>query len=265
MARRVDDIRSKFKPLKDKTIINCLSQRLHEELPRIGGPRARRLFSEIILDTLEAHLVPKERVSHGQVVWMAIAEDDPPKQYRTTAETRMVPVVLELSTCDDVEARIGRVSPKDRLRDKALRLCRQAYEQGGVLSNSDLAELLCADSSTIGSLLADYERNNNDVIPRRATIHDVGTGITHKRIICRKRYIEGKPSHIIAKETCHDSQSVDRYLGMFSRVRQCRKEGMTEHQIAYTLRCSKKLVREYFAIDDEIEAATKSSSNSNQK
>jgi hypothetical protein len=265
MARRVDDVKSKFKPLKDKTIINCLSQRLHEELPRIGGPRARRLFSEIILDTLEAHLVPQERVSHGQVVWMAIAEDDPPKQYRTTADTRMVPVVLELTTDDDVDARIDRVPPKDRLRDKALRLCRQAYEQGGVLSNSDLAELLCADSSTIGTLLADYERSNNCVVPRRATIHDVGTGMTHKRVICRKRYMEGKPSHIITKETCHNKQSVDRYLGMFSRVRQCRKEGLSEQQIAFTLNCSKKLVKEYFDIDDEIEACSNSQMNGDQK
>jgi len=252
MARKTDYVRSKFKPLRDKNIINCLSQCLHEQFPRIGGPRIRTLCAEMIMETVESHLVPKEHVSHGKVVWMAIAEDDPPKRYRTTAETRMVPVILDLSTDADIESRIDRVNPRDRFLAKSVRLCRQAYEQGGLLSNSDLAELLFKDSSTIGKLIAGYERENNCVVPRRATIHDVGTGVTHKRIICRKRYIDGKPTHIIAKETCHTAESVDRYLGMFSRVRQCRKEGLSKHQICFTLNCGKKLVQEYFDIDDEI-------------
>lgn len=252
MARKVDDVKSKFKPLKERTIVNSLSQCLHEQFPRIGGPRIRTLCAEMILDTLEANLVLQARLSHGHIVWMATAEDDPPRRYRKTSETKTVPVILELSTNDDVQARIDRVKPQDRLLSKVLRLCRQAYEQGGVLSNSDLAELLSRDASAIGSLIANYERQNDCVVPRRATIHDVGTGVTHKRIICRKRYIEGKPSHIIAKETCHTRESVDRYLAMFSRVRHCRQEGLSKEQISFTLNCSKTLVQEYFEIDDEM-------------
>ena len=254
MARRVDDVKSKFRPLTDRTVVNSLARCLHEQFPRIGGPRIRHLCAEMIIETLDAHLVSQRRLSHGQVVWMATAEDDPPRRHRKAAETRTVPVILELSTDDDIQARIDRVKPKDLRLAKILRLCRQAYEQGGLLSNSDLAELLSADSSTIGSLIASYERENACVVPRRATIHDVGTGVTHKRIICRKRYIEGKASHVIAKETCHTRESVDRYLAAFSRVRQCRKEGLSKEQISFTLNCSKTLVQDYFDIDDEIEA-----------
>ena len=164
----------------------------------------------------------------------------------------MVPVILDLSTPADIDARIDRAKPADRVLAKSLRLCRQAHKQGGVLSNCDLAELLSRDSSAIGSLIADHERKTNCVIPRRATIHDVGTGVTHKRIICRKRHIEGKQTHIIAKETCHTKESVDRYLAMFSRVRQCRLEGLSLQKTAYTLDCSPKLVEQYIAIDNEI-------------
>jgi hypothetical protein len=252
MSSKVDDVKSKFEPLKNRTIINSLSQCLHEQFPRIGGPRIRKLCAEMILDTLDGHLVPQGRLSHGQVLWMATAEDDPPRRYRKASETKMVPVILDLSTHEDIEARIVRVKPGQRLLAKSLRLCRQAHQQGGVLSNSDLAELLSGDSSAIGSLIAEHERKNNCVIPRRATIHDVGTGVTHKRIICRKRYVEGKPVHIIAKETCHTRESIDRYLGMFSRVRQCRHEGLSTQQISFTLDCSKTLVQEYFGIDDEL-------------
>ena len=252
MGRRVDDVESKFRPLKDRTVVNSLAQCLHEQFPRIGGPRIRKLCAEMILDTLEDHLVSHKRLTHGQVVWLATAEDDPPRRHRKASETRTVPVILDLSTDDDIQARIDRVKPRERLLAKGMRLCRQAHEQGGLLSNSDLAELLRVDSSTMGSLIAKHERETDCVVPRRATIHDVGTGVTHKRIICRKRYVEGKPSHIIARETCHTRESVDRYLAAFSRVRQCRKEGLTKEQISFTLNCSKALVQEYFDIDDEI-------------
>ena len=85
------------------------------------------------------------------------------------------------------------------------------------------------------------------------TLHDVGTGLTHKRIICRKRYLEGEESEQIARETYHSAEAVDRYLGQFDRVRHCRRQGMTPTETAYTLNGSPGLVHEYLHIDDELE------------
>jgi Protein of unknown function (DUF1670) len=254
MVGKADDVASKYKPLKERNIVNTLSRCLHEQFPRIGGPRIRALCAEMILETLEQNLIQKNRLSHGQIVWNAIAQDDPPRRHKEANETKTVPVILSLTTPEDIQSRIDRKSPKERLLSKVLRLCQETFEQGGLLSNSDLSELLLKDSSALGSMIAAYERENGCVIPRRATIHDVGTGVTHKRIICRKRFVDGKPSHIIAKETCHTRESVDRYLGMFSRVKQCRSEGLSQQQTAFTLSCSLNLVREYFDIDDEISA-----------
>ena len=81
------------------------------------------------------------------------------------------------------------------------------------MSNSDLAELLTISSEQISSLLANYESDTGQVVPRRATVHDVGTGLTHKRIICLKRYAQGNPADQIARETYHSLEAVDRYLG----------------------------------------------------
>ena len=69
-----------------------------------------------------------------------------------------------------------------------LLICQQAYEQGGLLSNCDLAELLTSNDATIASVLTAHERETSKLLPRRVTLHDVGTGLTHKRIICRKRF-----------------------------------------------------------------------------
>ena len=53
--------------------------------------------------------------------------------------------------------------------------------------------------TAIARVLTGHERLTNTVVPRRATVHDVGTGLTHKRIICWKRYAEGKEPHLVAR------------------------------------------------------------------
>jgi len=185
---------------------------------------------------------------------MAVSADDPPAINKRMAETKMVPVVLDLSTSADIDIRLARKSRRRRLLEKCLRLCRQAYEQGTVLSNCDLAEILNVGSTHISRLLVEYERKTGEVVPRRATIHDVGTALTHKRIICHKRYVNGKPSDQIARETYHSIGAVDRYLGQYDRVRHCQLHGMSQIETAHTLGCSLFIVNEYLEIDRELEA-----------
>ena len=78
-------------------------------------------------------------------------------------------------------------------------MCQQAYEQGGLLSNCDIAEMLHTSDGVVGTLLAQYGRRTDTIVPRRATLHDVGSGLTHKRIICWMRYAEGKDPDVVAR------------------------------------------------------------------
>jgi hypothetical protein len=250
MSSRPDFIRKKFGPLRAKTLRNALAHRIVKEFPRIGGPRICQLCADMILEVIDKHMRPKDHLQHGQMLWMAVSRDDPPGHRQTIADTDLVPVLLDVSTPEDVQSRIDRLPVPQRLLRKVLRLCRQAHEQGGLLSNCDLAELLGVDDSRIARALAEHERLTNTIVPRRATLHDVGTGLTHKRIICWKRYAEGKEAHVVARETYHSLESVDRYLGQYDRVRHCRVEGLTAEQTAHALGCSVALVREYLAIDD---------------
>jgi len=164
-----------------------------------------------------------------------------------------VAVVLDLSISRDIEARLARRTPGEILRQKAVRLCEQAYEQNGLLSNCDLAELLGVNDPRIAAVLGRHERRTNKPVPRRATVHDVGTSLTHKRIICRERYADGKDVPQIARETYHSLESADRHLGQYDRVRHCRLEGMSPVETAHALDCSVWLVKEHLAIDRELE------------
>lgn len=252
MSSTPDFIRKKFGPLQGKTLKNALAHQIHIEFPRIG-PRLCAVCAEMILDFLDQHLRSTDCVGHGQILWLAVSRDDPPRYRQRIADSTLVPVVLDLSTPDDVQRRIERLSPSQRLLHKALRLCRQAHRQGGLLSNCDLAEMLSVNDSHLASILTQHERETHSLVPRRATLHDVGTGLTHKRIICWKRYAEGKEPHVVARETYHSLEAVDRYLGQYDRVRHCRLQGMSPEQTAYALGCGVSLVREYLDIDAQLE------------
>ena len=253
MGSHMDYVRKKYAPLLDKTLHNALANRIAQEFPRIGGRRIRGLCAEMILEVLQDHLRPREHLRHGQVLWTVLHKDHPLRYRQRIADGHLVSVVLDLSVPEDIESRLARDSAADRLRRKAVRLCEQAYAQGGLLSNCDLAELLAVNDSRIATVLGDHERQTGRPVPRRATVHDVGTNLTHKRIICWKRYAEGKDVPQIARETYHGLESVDRYLGQYDRVRHCRLEGMTAVETAHALACSVSLVQEYLTIDHELE------------
>ncbi len=259
MLRKTDYLRKKYAPLLDRNLASALAHLLGREFPRLGGDRILNLCAEMILDFLAQHLRPRESVCHGQLLWLAVSRDDPPAYGKPIRHTDLVPVLLDLTTPDDIQAVVDRRPPAERLLSKAVRLCQQAHSQGGLLGNCDLAVLLNTHDSYIASLLCEQERKTGSLVPRRATLHDLGTGLTHKRIICLKHYGEGKTADQVGRETYHSLEAVDRYLGQFSRVRHCRQQNMEPEQIAYILNCSLSLVDQYLAIDRELEARRASS------
>jgi Protein of unknown function (DUF1670) len=253
MSSQPNFIRKKFGPLRDKTLRNAIAHRISTEFPRIGGPRICGLCADMILEVVFKHMRARDHIKHGQALWMAVSIDDPPRRHQRIADTKLVPVLLDISTADDVQRLIDGLPAPQRLLHKARRLCQQAYEQGGLLSNCDVAELLHASANYLGTLLAEHERCTNTVIPRRATLHDVGSGLTHKRIICWKRYAEGKDPQTVARETYHCLDAVDHYLGQYDRVRHCRLQGLTLEETAEALNCSTALVSQYVDIDKLLE------------
>jgi DNA-binding CsgD family transcriptional regulator len=254
MNPKIDPTRKSFAPMLQKTLKNALAHRIAQDFPRIGGERIRQLCAEMILDVVQQHLLTRAYVQHGQVVWNAINVNDPPSRGKRTRDTALVPVVLTLVTPEDIQGRIEREPRAARLRRAALRLSTEAHAQGALLSNVDLALLLNYSSSDLGKLLAGHERTTGQVVPRRATLHDVGTGLTHKAIICRL-HAAGKTSDQIARETHHSLDAVDRYLADFDRVRHCQHLGMSPEQIAFTLNHSRRLVQQYLDLLSELTPA----------
>lgn len=252
MGSAPDYVKKHYRSQFDKALRPALAGRIAKEFPRIGGHRMVALCADLVMEIVEQHLRPIEHIRHGQVLWIAVATGSPLRNRQHLRDADLVPVLLDLSVPADIEARIDRKSSRERRLQKILRLCEQAHSQGGLLSNCDLAELLGASDASIALLLAEHERATGKAVPRRATLHDVGTALTHKAIIIRQRYSDGKSPDQVARDTRHTLEAVDNYLGTFDRVCACRKLGLTPEQTAQAIGKSLRLVQEHLAIDDTL-------------
>ena len=143
MSSQPDFIRKKFGPLRDKTLRNAIAHRISNEFPRIGGPRICDLCADMILEVVFKHMRPQRPCQtrtgtldgrQRQRPASAIANASPIPISSPSSSTSPPP---RMCNCASI------VCPApQRLLHKARRLCQQAYEQGGLLSNCDIAELL---------------------------------------------------------------------------------------------------------------------------
>lgn len=241
-----------YAPQEAKTFRNVLTQFMLREFPRLGGPWVVSHFVDKLMALFDSHHLRDTRVQPGQIVWMAVAADETAGYRKPMSHTRQVPVVLTLVEPDDIASFKQGARRHEVLQQAIARVAGEAYDQGGVLSIIDLSLLLARSRSTISKMIKRYENRTQQVVPRRGTIHDMGS-VSHKRIICYKAFVQGKPTHIIARETYHTPLAVDNYLLDFARVYfAVHQRGLSPEEAAFTLRRSLRLVRTYLNLIEEF-------------
>jgi hypothetical protein len=105
----------------------------------------------------------------------------------------------------------------------AKRLAGEAYQQGGLLSQTDLADVLILDRSTIKRIVAKI-KGKGEAISTRGEVKDIGPGLSHKARIVElllKRY---QPTDVAFK-TKHSIGSITRYFENFIKVAYLYDEG----------------------------------------
>lgn len=235
-----------------KTFRSALCHLLQTEFPGVFGPTVTQLFAERIDALHQRFHPPRERLQAGQVLWAAVAADDPPARHKRIEHTRLVPVVLDLVNAQDIDDAVATGLRTETRARKILRLFQQAYDQGAVLSYPDVSLLMHLQTSTISRTVLEHERATGQTVPRRGTIHDMGPSVTHKKIICYKRLVENKPTSQVARETFHHPEEVEYYVQCLRRIRMCADAGMTVDDIALATAHSKTLVNEYLNLIAEF-------------
>jgi DNA-binding CsgD family transcriptional regulator len=239
-----------YSPQTFKTFDGALFAFFASECPQLGGDRTRQMLASSIHDMFRRFFPGTDHLEPGQTTWVTVHKDAKGSYGKRIRDTGLTSVVLDLvQGCDAVD-RAGGKRLREMKIEAVARLCRQAYEQDGCLTNAELGILLKISPSTVGKYIAEWEMENRTVLPRRGTIHDMGPTLTHKKIIIQKLFIEHKSVQQTARETCHSLPAIQRYIGTFRQVLLCRQKGMNTEETAYALKRTPRLVREYEAIID---------------
>lgn len=248
MMPRVNPRSGNYAASARKTFHSMLCHLLQTEFPGTFGPAVTQLFADRIHELHERCHPPLSRVKVGQVLWLAVAADERPGRSKRIEDTRLVPVLLDLVTQRDIEEAAIPGKRLDTRVAKVVRLFRQAYDQGAVLSEVDVCLLLHVDPKTVSRDVLAHERASAASVPRRGTIHDMGPSVTHKAIICYKRLVEKKTTSEVAQETYHSPEDVEYYVQCFRRVQLCHDNGMSPEDIVQATGHTPFLVREYLEL-----------------
>lgn len=170
----------------------------------------------------------------GQTTYECVAETE--GAGKPVAACQLKTVVLTLLDGEDHQVRCLKGHEGLR-RHRILRLADEARDQGGLLSQEDLAYLLSCD-------VRELRERAKRLVPTRGQEKDIGPGVTHREVAVRL-WLEGKEPVEVAQALDHSLAAVERYIGHFCRVVFLLWKHLSPLQIALVVGISSGSVRTY--------------------
>ncbi len=217
----------------------------------IAGEKIQDMFAEDLVGLVKKCYRDPWKMDVGQVMWYGAKISEKPHYGKNSRNTPLTPVVLTLVSKEDLEMKKTGYSDREIREKKIVRLFKEAYEQGAVLTHSDPAFLLHISTGTVSKQVNEYMTENEEVVPTRGVIHDIGRAVTHKKIILRL-YKQGYQTPEIARKTNHTEEACDRYIKAYKKVEKLSRK-MKPEEIAQILEMGRALVEEYINIMKEDE------------
>ena len=198
------------------TLVHQLSQFVEREAGR--GPT---VSNQLVQDLLTVRNVCCPRVRHlrsGEMPFLATSVNAHLSEEVAARFRRLKPVILtiwtkeELSSCpwDDPIS-------DEQLAKRIVRVCFEAYRQGGLLSLMDLQWIFQVSCTKISRLIRRAQKECTIIVPTPGTVLDAGRSMTHKDIVI-ELHLQGYTVREIARMTYHSPRAVDSYIGTFESV-----------------------------------------------
>ena len=236
-----------YSPSAAKTYETSLFNLITTEFGYIGGPDVVKLFVKKIIELNNQYYLRDEFVRPGQMRWLVLKAGQKYSKGKKLSDMQLIPVTLTLINPEDIEDRITNVKKNELLEKLIVRLCNETKEQGGVITETDIALLLRMTGSMVSVHITSYEEKTKKVIPRAGTEMDIGRSLTHKKLAFHN-YKKKIPTSENARLIDHTPESVDRYIKDGTRIEKLYADGYNEWEMAFFTGLSIGLVQEYVEI-----------------
>jgi len=179
----------------------------------------------------------------NQIVRQVVARGEPAG--KKISECRLIEVNLTINDPEDLSIIQKEGLPASR-EARLHRFCWEAYQQGGTLSQEDLADILSLNTRTIRRMMKKLKEKGL-YVPTRGNIEDIGPGVSHKaRII--ELLLKDYTYYQIQSYSGHCAQSIERYERDFSRVVYFYTAGKSARDIRVLTNQSEKVIKEYIEL-----------------
>ena len=239
-----------YGPLQEKTLENNLILHLIENYGYNSKPRIAEAMVKDILSVCDSFRKDSSSIGTGQILWPAVLVSEKHGNGKTLARTRTKNVILSIVTDQDIKDYSEGIKPKEIFARRIARIATEAYSQGALLAQTDIALIFNTNQTKISKLVREYQNKTEKMLPLRGVVHDIGRSITHKVKII-KMHVASYSTKGIARATSHAPSSVDRYIRDFQRVKMLYGKAMSQSEIAYITSLSESLVNEYIKIVKE--------------
>jgi hypothetical protein len=194
-----------------------------------------RTLSELFNSYFDLYFSSQRK--EGQIIFHAVSRDIPPGV--PVEEMHLVSVRLTLYEADDCKVK----NQQELLDKRIIRLSNEAYVQGTLLTQADMAILLGESTKTIMRHIAELEKNDK-LVPTRGKWKDIGPGVSHKKRIL-ELYLRGYEYTDIERMTKHTGEAVMRYIKDFSRILVLTDESFNATELRIITGLSDKTIQEY--------------------
>jgi len=242
-----------YGPQTHKSFVGALNAFFADECPQLGGDLSRKALVKAVEAMVRRFFPETSHLKAGQMPWITIHKGEKGSYGKTIDKSELVSINLNIVPDSDTKERVAGKKLRELKKDAVARLCKEAYEQDGCLTQAEIAIMLKISTPTVSKYIAEWEASHGECLPRRGTIHDMGPTLTHKKIIIEKLFIEKKSVQQTSRETFHSFQAIHRYISSFKKVLLCYRKGLSKEEICVAAGHSARLIQQYLDLIEEFE------------
>lgn len=209
------------------------------------SPREAEAIADTAHDVYDLqHYDPEQQIQNGKIVRTVVSKSAKHGPKLEDLPKTQVTLTKRVSKEDK---KLYRQENKPSVRQtQILRMTEEALDQGGLLTQDDLADILEVSTRTIRRDIKKLKQKGFNV-STRGVYQDIGPGVSHKTKII-KLYLEYNTYSDIQIKTRHSPTAIKRYIQNFGRVLLSYKKDLSIKETARVVGLSEKLVKEYLEL-----------------